>query len=595
MQKVSDFWKSIHRQQLVNETFVEISFDITDPDAITDASSEDNGAIYIANTAQITSEVDKTIVPYGTLEENLWLLDGSRRFIPESEFGDNGYIGDILSRSDCGFDKIPVINIKFSKVHEPLIPGVTITWGTAYGECAEVFKVTAYNDSTVVAEHRVEGNTSLTSAVEMDIANYDRIKIEILKWCLPYHRPRVAEIFVGINKIYTKSDITGYEHEQEVSPIGATTPINKIGFALDNSDSKYDPNNESGLSKYIMERQELKVRYGMKLNSGEVEYIPGGVFYLSEWEAPQNGLEASFTARDLLEFMRKTYTRGLYRPNGINLYDLAVDVLNEANLPLNGDGSVKWVIDDKLKTVYTTAPLPLAPLSECLQYIAQAACCVVYCDRLGVLHIEPISTEVTDYELTSFNMFSRPEISLQKPLRSVNTKVYNHFVGETGKELFTGSVAVDGTKVILVTYSAPAINATASVTNGTLVSAEYYSNACMLTLKGNGTVSVRVVGDALSSSAAEYVLDAQANGEVQSVENPLITSTAHAADVSEWVRAWLGDRKIISMGGWRADPRLDATDIVVSENKFTRENVRMTSVKYTYAGAFKGTGEGRVK
>ena len=595
MQKVSDAWKSIHRQQLVNETFVEISFDITDPDAVADASSEDNGAIYIANTAQITSEVDKTIVPYGTLEENLWLLDGSRRFIPDSEFGDNGYIGDILSRADGGFDKIPVINIKFSEVHKPIIPGVTITWGSAYGEYAEVFKVTAYDGTTVVAERRVDDNASVTSVVEMDIENYDRIRIEVLKWCLPYHRPRVAEIFVGINKIYTKADITGYEHEQEVSPIGATTPVNKISFAIDNRDSKYDPNNMGGLSKYIMERQELKVRYGMRLNSGEVEYIPAGVFYLSEWEAPQNGLEASFTARDLLEFMRKIYTKGLYRPNGISLYDLAMDVLGEANLPLNDDGSVKWAIDDRLKNIYTTSPLPLVPLSECLQYIAQAACCVVYCDRLGVLHIEPISNEVTDYELTSFNMFSRPEISLQKPLRSVNTKVYTHFVGETGKELFAGSIAVDGTKTILVTYSKPAINAVASVTNGTLVSAEYYSNACYLTLSGSDMVDVVITGDLLDSSDAEYVLDTQADGETQSVENPLITSTVHAAEVSEWVKDWLSARKMMTMGGWRADPRLDATDIVTVENKFSRENVRMTSIKYTYAGAFKGTGEGRVK
>ena len=38
-----------------------------------------------------------------------------------------------------------------------------------------------------------------------------------------------------------------------------------------------------------------------------------------------------------------------------------------------------------------------------------------------MLHIEPISTPEQDYALTHFNLLSRPEISLQKPLIEVKT------------------------------------------------------------------------------------------------------------------------------------------------------------------------------
>ena len=127
--------------------------------------------------------------------------------------------------------------------------------------------------STVVAECKVEDNASVKSVVEFDIETYDSIRIEILKWCLPHHRPRIAEIFVGVNKVYGKSDITGYEHEQDINPIGATTPVNKMGFSIDNSNNIYDPNNTTGLSKYLMERQEMRVKYGLKLNDGTIEYI----------------------------------------------------------------------------------------------------------------------------------------------------------------------------------------------------------------------------------------------------------------------------------------------------------------------------------
>jgi hypothetical protein len=594
MQNVTDFWKAIHRQHLVNETYVEISFDIADPDALADAAAEDNGAVYISNTAQTVSGIDKNMIPYATLEQNLWLLDGSREFIPDSDYGDTGYIGNIMSGPDGSFSLIPVVDIRFSEVHEPVIPGITITWGPAYGEYAEIFKITAYNGAAVVAEKRVEDNKSVQSVVEFDIENYDLIRIEIIKWCLPNRRPRIAEIFVGVNRIYGKSDITGYEHEQDISPISASAPMNRMSFSIDNSGNIYDPNNETGLSKYLMERQEMSVRYGMKISDGNIEYIPAGRFYLSEWDAPQNGLEATFTARDLLEFLRKTYTKGLYNAAGVSLYDLAVAVLTEANLPLHPSGSVMWIIDESLKSLRTVAPLPLVSLAECLQYIAQAAGCVIYTDRSGILHIEPISTDTSDYELTGFNMFSRPEVSLQKPLKAVSTKIYNYFADENTRELFSGTIPISGTEEVVITYSDTAVNVVATVTNGTLSSAVYYSNACYLTITGASDVTISVSGKVLNSSNMDYITEAGNTGEIQTVENPLITSAALAAVNGAWVKSWLMNRKIMTMDGWRADPRLDATDIILSENKFGVDSVRMTSVKYTYAGAFKGSGEGRV-
>lgn len=593
MQTVSQEWKDIQEKQLVDESFLEISFAIGDPDALEDATAKDNGAVYLSNTKQSVSPVDKHIVPYATLEQNMWLLDGSRKFIPASDYGDTGYIGDMLSEADGTFAVTPVVDINFAAVHIPVIPGITITWGQVYGEYAEAFKVTAYNGTTVVAEKSITDNASVMSVVDMDIADYNRIQIEILKWCLPFHRARIADVFSGITKVYTKTDVTKFEHEQNVDPIGGTTPISKVSFSLDNSDNKYDPYNVTGLSKYLMERQEIKVKYGFQLGDRSTEDIPAGVFYLSEWNAPQNGLEASFTARDILEFMSKTYIKGKYAPDGASLHSLAVNVLEDAKLPLNDDGTVKWLIDDGLKTILTAAPLPLAPIAECLQYIAQAAGCALYCDRKGVLHIGPITTDKTDYVLSEFNLFSRPEISLQKPLMRVDVKVYNYFVEASGKEVFKGKVVVNGTETVTITYSGAAINTVATVTGGTLGSAVYYSNACVLTITGTGELTVVVKGDLLKTSDSDYALAVGDVGEVQSVANPLVTSTAIASDVATWVKGWLANRRKMNIEGWRADPRLDAGDILTSENKYGTERIRMTSVKYSYQGSFRGSGEGR--
>ena len=94
---------------------------------------------------------------------------------------------------------------------------------------------------------------------------------------------------VGINKIYTKTDLMEFEHSQEVDPLNAKLPKISVRFGIDNTSDEYNPNNEAGMSKYLMERQEIRTRYGYKLGDS-IEWIDGGVFYLSEWEAPQNGI-----------------------------------------------------------------------------------------------------------------------------------------------------------------------------------------------------------------------------------------------------------------------------------------------------------------
>jgi hypothetical protein len=442
MQTVSESWKNAHKRTLLNESYVEVSLDIADPDSLADASSQDNGAVYISDSSQVVSEVDKNIVPYCTLEQNLWLLDGGRKALPESDYGESGYVGDVLSDEFCVFSsKTPIVTINFSQVFDSLIPGITITWSATYGEFADSFIVTAYNGDTVVARKEIIGNRSIKSLVMVDLVNYDRIVIQVTKWCLPHHRARVEEIFVGMNKVYSKTELFDYSHTQSVDPISTALPKTEIKFSINNVEGEYNPYNEQGMAKYLMARQEVKTRYGLKLNDGSVEWIKGGTFYLSEWYAKQNGMTADFTARDLFEFMSAIYEDN-HDLSSRNLYNLAETILIAADLPLNDDGTVKWVIDESLKSITTTAPLPKDTLANCLQVIANAGECVLYQDRNGTLHIEPLKSDDTDYKISSFNSYSKSEITLSKAVKQVNVKVYQYTMGEKGVESDSTEVAV---------------------------------------------------------------------------------------------------------------------------------------------------------
>ena len=478
MQTVSENWKSTHKQTLLNESFVEVSLDVTDPDALADASPQDNGAIYISNSSELTNGVDKSPVPYCTLEQNLWLLNGGRKAIPESGSQNDGYIGDALSDEVCIFSsKIPTITLGFSKVFDNLIPGITITWSNTYGEFADSFIVSAYNGNTLVATKEIMGNRSVKSLIMVDIVGYNRIVIQIKKWCLPHHRARIEGILIGMNKVYTKSNLFSYSHKQSVDPVSISLPKSEIQFSIDNANGEYNPYNTDGMAKYLMERQEVRARYGLKLNDNTIEWVKGGTFYLSEWYARQNGLSADFTARDLLELMSAIYEEH-HDLSSRNLYDLASIILNAADLPLNSDGTVKWYIDESLKTKYTKAPLPKDTLANCLQLIANAGECVMYQDRNGVLRIEPLQFDNTDYEISSFNSYSKSEITLGKPIKQVGVKVYAYAMG----------------------------------------------------------------ADEITSTTTEQIVSVSGAGETITVDNPLITDTNRAVALGNWLATHLGHR-----------------------------------------------------
>ncbi len=593
MQSVSQAWKDNQNQTLVGESFVEIALTLTDPDAYEDVTATDNGAITISNTAQTVSEVEKNIVPYATLERNMWLLNGNRKIVPVSNYGDCGFISKTFCEGDAIFPTPPVLTMSFSEVQKNLIQGVTIEWGTAYDEYATDFTITAYNGETVIGTKEVVGNTDVKSIVYMDIIDYDRITITVNKWCLAYRRARISNILPGIEITYAKKDLFSFTHKQSVDPISAELPKAEISFEIDNSDNSYNPNNAESLAKYLIEQQEIKARYGFKIDDS-VEWIKCGTFYMSEWDAKQNGMKANFTARGILEFMTDTYYKGTYNPDGTSLYDLAVDVLTDASLPLLKDGSVRWFVDESLKDIYTVAPLPLDTHANCLQLIANAGGCVMFPDREGVLRIEKRVPVSTDYVINPFNSYSKPETALSKPLKQVDVKRYSYNAAETESLLYSGDMTLEGTKDILIQYSGVATDVRVIISDrGTVNSAKYYSNACVLNITGTGYLRIYVRGKALESSSVSVITESGANGETVSVDNPLITSHENAIAVGEWTADYMKKRMTVS-SSWRADPRVDALDVVVNEGEFTTNNVLMTSVDFTYNGAFRGSGEGRV-
>lgn len=419
---VSDKWKTAQRQLLVPEAFIEIKYLATDPDVQGDLTSTSTSELFYSDTGSLVNELDKQVNKYSTLEDGLFMLDGFENYLPVSSYGKTGFVSNTICGSDCKFITPPLITITAGKVYENLIAGITLTWSNAYNEFPVGYEVTVWKDNTIITSYAVNDNADVTNVLEFDYNNWNKITIEILEWCLPNKRARMEEVVIGIERTYTKKDLMGYEHSQSCDILSGALPKNSITFKLDNSDNKWNPFNPSSIEKYLLERQELRVRYGFEVEDGNIEWIKAGTFYMSEWSTPSNGMSASFTARDLLEFMSDEYT-------GITsgtLYQICTNALRQADLPLNRDGSVRWYLSETLKS-YTTDFTPtedngnqVYTISQVLQLCANAGKCLMYQDYNGIIRIEPQFIVLEDYRIDSFVNYSYPELKISKQLKEVD-------------------------------------------------------------------------------------------------------------------------------------------------------------------------------
>ena len=510
---VSNAWKAAQSGTLVPVSDIRIEYNVTDPGVQDEAASTAATAEEIFSSVENVVNDDALNEPlYATLEHNLWLLNKSHSVLSEVSAPMDGFVSKNLSNGNGVFEEIPTIVITFSQVHTNNVPGLSIRWSQAYEEYATRFRITVYNGETVVKTINVVDNRSVTLNVLESISGYDKLVLEVLEWCKPHHRARLMEVLIGVKQVYTKNDLMGFSHEQSADLLSGALPKNSIVFELDNSDNRWNPDNPVGAEQYLIQRQTLVVRYGFLIN-GEMEWIRAGTFYMSEWDTPSNGITASFTARDLLEFCTEVYAG----PKSGSLMAIAQAALEQSGIAPD-EVALSPALSD-IQTDISTEDTENT-CAEMLQMVANAGRCCMWQDRDGTLHIEPLNTTLTDYVIGTMenglsNAYEHPEFVLSKELKSVRMN------------------------------------------------------------SGQGI--------AINSDT----------GMVQEVSNPLVVDAATANAVAEWCRDCLKGRKTLS-GTFRADPRLDALDKVTVVSKYSSSPVYITSIKYDYNGAFRGTYEGRV-
>lgn len=385
MKQASDAYKASMREHLRNRSFIEISFGNVDATASTDGTWESNGAESWSEVSTLDYAYDykKTVA---TLELNRWTLDGKSVLLPAEAIND-GFVSNILSDENGDSEPVAVMTREFSIPHD--FPGLTLTFDTRTEEWPLAVTVVFYDGDRVVDTQNVPVRDAQV-IINTQAANVDKITVAFDKM-LPYRRPRLEGVLYGVMKVYGNDKVTETKESHDVDPLSRRLPKESFTFTILDYEHEYDPDNPIGVYKFVDAQSPISVRYGYELPSGEVEWLKPDKYLLDGKPTVQNE-KATFSATGLIGSLSGTfYKSNLGRKN---FYDMAEEVLKDANLTLTEQGTNPWDIDPALKEMFTDAVLPIDTHMNCLQLIAHACRSRLFTDDDNIIHIRPFGVTV---------------------------------------------------------------------------------------------------------------------------------------------------------------------------------------------------------
>lgn len=365
---------------------------------------------------------------YAMPEQDFSRIDNTMYFAPDKDAGFTYYNNGIVTEDILGSIYITFGDTQYD------IKGLSIDFGDCYPEDFVI-----ENDIRTLT---YEDNNTRYWNTEDSFAKTSFLRITPLKMVNGNGRLRILKFSCGITNTFVSDDVKNYSEKEYVSPIAETLPSIDVSLTVLNYDLYYLPDNPESALAFMQQGQEVKVAFGYDVNGkGKIEWLPERTTYLKTWKA--NESEAVFTSTDIFDNMSGTYYKGKYRTEGISLYDLAIDVFNDA-------GIENYFVDTYLQEIIVYNPVPVVSHSVALQIIANAGRCAISEDRYGRIHLQ--SSFIPEMVATANNQteYSHIENVLKNDIKDGYATASNdfsvldgtlRFMPENGVYLDTGYIS----------------------------------------------------------------------------------------------------------------------------------------------------------
>ena len=369
MQLASKEYKEAMQLPFRNRAYIRVSIGVVNSDAQNNAVLDDDTELTYYSDGKKPFDGYTVTKPYATAEQNFSKVDGSMYFLPKETDGYSYYNNGIVTHDILG-----AVYISFGGLVGLDIKGLTIDFGECYPT-----QFTIQSDSGTKS---YENDKQLfTTEDAFDGSSY--FVITPIAMLGGQDRMRIYQMIFGIANTFSNDKVINCSLKDYVSPISETIPSMDVSLTIDNQDLYYSPDNPESAIAYMEIGQEVKVSFGYDVTgNGDVEWLPETTTFLNTWSA--DDVQAKFTSTDRFYQLTDTYYKGLYRSDGITLYDLALDVLNDAGI----EDEREYYIDPYLKRITVYNPLPAVKHSEALQIIANAGRCALFEDRANKIHLK---------------------------------------------------------------------------------------------------------------------------------------------------------------------------------------------------------------
>lgn len=418
MQLASKEYIESMKQPVRNRGYIKVSIGVVNSDAQNNAKvQKDRTPLTYFSDAQKPFDGYTVIKVYATSEQDLSKVDGSMYFLPEHNSGVTYYNNGIVTKELLGN-----VYISFGNLTGLDIKGLTIDFGECYPT-----NFTIESDSGIKS---YENNSQLfVTEDSFDGASY--FIVTPVTMVNGQGRMRIFRFTCGIANVFFNDKVKNFRLVEYVSPISETVPSMDVNITIDNQDLYYSVDNPESAIAYMEVGQEVKVAFGYDVTgNGDIEWLSETTTYLNTWSA--DDVDAEFSSTDIFYQLGELYYGGLYRPNGINLYNLAVEVFESAGIT----DERRYYIDPYLKKIDVYNPLPVVTHAEALQIIANAGRCVLYEDRSNKIHLK--SSFVPDMVATANNKtkFSSLNNLLKDKVKNAYAMASNDFSIVNGSLFF---------------------------------------------------------------------------------------------------------------------------------------------------------------
>ena len=368
MQKASKEYRQSMDSVPRNQSYMVVTIGIINQVAQKDSTVvPEHGAeySYLSNFTRLLDNYEVEL-EYVTMEHNWFKADGSMVFPPRTDAADYLYNNGVISK-----DLLGPVCLKFGAAYD--IRGLTVNWGRNYPVDFTV------SNGTKTVEYT--GNTLSYWTMDDIFDGTEYLIITPTRMVNGQGRLRIYKILMGIGISFENKKIQKAIKTEYISPVAGELSTVDFSLQIENYNRMFDVENKASVIHYLEVGQEVTVRYGYDVRDGKTIWMDGCVTYLSDWEADDTMM--SFNSKDKIDDLSDVYYRGLYRSEGITLYDLALDVFKDAGLDERA-----YELDEYLRKVTVYNPLPCVTHKECLQIIANAGRCRLYQDRKGIIRIQ---------------------------------------------------------------------------------------------------------------------------------------------------------------------------------------------------------------